>query len=309
MQSLPIDELEVGGANAPVNCVRSLDDLPDSFPAGATRLRWEIAPDIPLDVLVINKRHDLSIVSFHGATDRSKTTLPRFERLRTLLDFEYNSIFVSDATLHLDPRIWLTWYTGWGQHNLHEFLAQVLTKLEQTMGASRTILSGSSGGGFASLQISALMPNSACLAFNPQTDLGNYLVEGKYYSQQKDYVRTVWPDIWSTFSKPEDIAGSNWTQKADQRVSALSTYATPRDNRVYLVQNIEEDHYEDHFLPFVRAAWEGGNSENLTLWLNRQGQRHVVPTFDMFCRYLEMTVNHESRLHPMAPRSNELTSR
>lgn len=283
----PLADLETGGANAELMVVNGADDVPVDIPEGAVRIRQLLEGDVPLDALVVNKKSDAVIVAFHGATDRKKTVLPRFERLRSLLDMDVSSIFISDPTLHLDPDIWLTWYTGWGSVNGHQLIADLCQRIAEAIGARRLIFTGSSGGGFAALQVSALVPGSVAVAFHAQTDIGNYLVEGKYYSQQKDYVRVVWPKIWATFERPQDIEGSGWTTSTDERTSALATYSTPRQNRVYIIQNIEEYHYQDHFLPFLEAAWKGGNEENIVPWINRQGTAHVVPTLSMFTDYLE----------------------
>ncbi|KQZ89864.1 hypothetical protein ASD62_11705 [Phycicoccus sp. Root563] len=242
---------------------------------------------------MVNKQSDVVIVSFHGATDRKTTVLPRFERLRTLLELDVSSVFFSDPTLHLDPKIWLTWYTGWGDVDAHRAIADLSQAIARSIGASIVIFTGSSGGGFAALQVSALVPDSVAVAFNAQTDIGRYLVEGEYYTQQKDYVRVVWPEIWASFETPDSIAGSGWTASADDRVSALSRYSVPRGNRVYLLQNIEEYHYEDHFLPFLDAAWRGGNHENIVPWVNRQGEKHVVPTLKMFTDCLKKVIAEE----------------
>lgn len=280
MSSMKLEDLEVGGANAPISYIdrEAQHGMPESSPGTVFRLQHELDEGMPLDALVVNKGTDTLVVSFHGATDQDSTDLPRFERLRTLLDMDVSSMFFSDPTLHLDPKIWLTWYTGNGEEPLHKVLARWVQRAAETIGTRRIVLTGSSGGGFAALQVGSHLSKCSVLAMNAQTDLGNYRVNGSSYSQQKDYVRVVQPEIWKTFSKPEDIAGSNWTDRCDERVSALRAYSTPRDCQVYIFQNIEEFHYEDHFLPFLDAAWKGGNSTNITPWVNRQGSAHVVPT-------------------------------
>lgn len=139
------------------------------------------------------------------------------------------------------------------------------------------------------------MPGSVVLAMNAQTDLGNYLVNGESYSQQKDYVRVVHPKIWDTFRTPDEIMQSSWTDLCDDRVSALRTYGQTRDCQVYLFQNIEEFHYQQHFLPFLDAAWHGGNESNITPWINRQGKEHVVPTLPVFVELVERVIDTERR--------------
>ena len=284
--------------NAPVFQVdrEARNGIPESDSGEVFRLQHELSESMPLDALVVDKGSDTLVVSFHGATNRRTTVLPRFERLRTLLDMDVSSMFFSDPTLHLDPKIWLTWYTGVEQESLHRVLARWVQSAATAIGARRIILTGSSGGGFAALQVGAHLPGCSVLAMNAQTDIGNYLVNGESYSQQKDYVRVVRPDIWREFSTPQDIEGSDWTWRCNERVSALRTYSTPRDCRVYIFQNIEEFHYGDHFLPFLDAAWKGGNFMNIVPWVNRQGAAHVVPTLPVFKELVERVVELERRL-------------
>lgn len=299
MRPIELSELAVGGTNVPVFDVdRSLAmPLPDCSVEHAYRLTAELRPEIGLEALVVNRGSRVLVVSFHGATNRATTELPRFERLRTLSGLNVSSLYFSDPTLLLDPKIWLAWYTGWrdelGDVNVHSIVADWVVKIAKSIGATNILLTGSSGGGFAALQVGSKIPGSTVLAMNAQTEIGNYLVEGHSYSQQKDYVRVVWPNIWRSFSSPNDIVGSGWVSECDDRVSALRTYSTPRDCRVYLLQNIEEYHYADHFLPFLDAAWSGGNYRNIVPWTNRQGVAHVVPPLDVFVDLVRSVVRSE----------------
>lgn len=298
MSSMKLEELEVGGANAPISQVdrAASSGIPESSAGEVFRLQHQLDEGMSLDALVVNKGSDTLVVSFHGATNQEITTLPRFERLRTLLDIDVSSMFFSDPTLLLDPKIWLTWYTGNGEEPLHHVLARWVQRAAEAIGARRIVLTGSSGGGFAALQVGAHVPGCSVLAMNAQTDLGNYLVNGESYSQQKDYVRVVRPEIWKTFSRPQDIEGSGWTDRCDDRVSALRAYSTPRECQVYIFQNIEEFHYADHFLPFLDAAWKGGNHDNIVPWVNRQGFAHVVPTLPVFKELVNRVIVTERKL-------------
>ncbi|MFI2570473.1 hypothetical protein ACH473_18600 [Cellulosimicrobium funkei] len=297
---LEISQLNQDGSNAPVFAV-DLDatvGMPLSRSGYAFRMTHALAPGIPLDALVVDKGSDTLVVSFHGATNRESTRLPRFERLRTLSEMGFSSMYVSDPTLHLDSKIWLGWYTGWswehgGVCNVHEIIGKWATSVAALLGVRRILFTGSSGGGFAALQVGALVPGSCVLAMNAQSDIGAYLVAGTSLSQQKDYVRVVWPKVWDTLGPAGVVRGGAWTSQCDSRVSALETYSVPRECTVYIAQNIEEYHYTDHFLPFVDAAWHGGNQYNVVPWVNRQGSKHVVPSLELFKELVERVVEIE----------------
>lgn len=101
---MKLEELEVGGANAPIVYVdlEAQEGLPESAGEHAYRLQHELSDGLTLDALVVDKGSDTLVVSFHGATNRSVTTLPRYERLRTLQAMEVSSMFFFGS--HSSPR-------------------------------------------------------------------------------------------------------------------------------------------------------------------------------------------------------------
>lgn len=295
MQAMPPEDLEPGGANAPL---LELDGPPPALPAGATRLRWFPRPDAPLDALVVNRQSDLLVVSFHGALDRERTTLPRFERLRMLIGLPVTSVYFGDPTLHLADRLKLGWYTGWDGYDAQRDIAARVQQIAASTGAKHAILTGSSGGGFAALQVSALLPGSVALSFNAQTDIRNYRADGVHFFAQREYVEAVWPRVWSALEPPGIVETGTWDRTLDDRTSALRRYARPASNRVHIVQNADEFHYAEHFLPFVAVARAAGN--DVTTTTNHQGTKHVVPTAAIFMNALRGMVSLEARRMALA---------
>lgn len=287
---LPIDELEVGGGNAPVveNYLSGSSVLTAS--RGATRIREWIQPDVPLDALVVNKASRILFVNFHGATNRETTDLPRFERLRTLLEYDVSSMFLTDPGLYLDPKIQLTWYTGWSQVHLPKYMARLIRRVSKEIGVSRIILSGSSGGGFAALQTSRFIPESLCVPFNAQTDITSYRV-GESTGVRNLYFKTVWPELWQAFEQTDKPDDWDWVRLIGDRISNIVAYSKPVENRVHIVQNEQEPHYKEHFLPFVAAAQEAGNS--ITFETNLEGPIHNPPRTPTFARVFESVVEQE----------------
>lgn len=133
---------------------------------------------------------------------------------------------------------------------------------------------------FAALQVSSLVERSVAIAFNAQTDIAAYRVNGTAWGVQREYVRTVWPGVWEKLEPPTVIENGGWVSQLDDRVSAVRRYSSKRNNRVYLVQNEEEFHFHEHFLPFLEVARAAGN--DVIASTNREGTLHNPPRADTF---------------------------
>lgn len=273
----------------PVNLIDSLttDDLTIPIDSAA-RFSLKIPNSTNrLDFLFVRRESETLQVSFHGALDRHRYSLPRFERFATLLKFNDSLLFFSDPTLRLDESLQLAWYTGWEGYDAQSHIAECVIKSSFSLGAKKTILSGSSGGGFAALQVGALVPNSTVVAFNAQTSIYSYLAGGTSLSAQRAYIRTVYPGIVPDHGDGS-IRAADWTLDLGPSHSVLRRYSTNVENRVILVQNIEEFHYVDHYLPFLRSVLIGGNSSNLSILEYRGGYVHVPPTPDIFIKSINL---------------------
>lgn len=283
VRAIPVDDLAIGGANAPINDYETAD-LAGITVGSAARLQKQLPGDVPLDALIVNRGTSVVVVALHGATDRAKTQLPRFEWLRSMLEYEVSCIFFGDPSLHLSPKLLLAWYTGWETADVQAEVAAWSKRIADAIGATRVIFMGASGGGFAALQTSALLDGSEALAFNAQTDIARYRVNGESWGVQRDYIQTVWPGIWNELATADAYQDGSWASIAGERVSAVTRYSSRRRNLVHLVQNEEEFHYDEHFLPFIDAARAAGN-EVLT-HTNREGSLHNPPRQVTFQRHM-----------------------
>lgn len=281
---VPLSSLQQGGHNAPINTIDNLAKEPLRI-EGAFRLQTELDRETCLDALVVNKKSDTLVVTFHGATSRQDTELPRFERLNTMLKYDVSSMFFSDPALQLDPTIQLAWFTGWQTENLQWRIAQQITQVAVAIGARKILLTGSSGGGFAALQVSALLPKSTALAFNAQTDISTYRINGTSWAAVRKYVATVWPELLTAHDSLSHVESGSWSVSVDDRISALRRYARKQDNKVYIVQNKEEFHYEEHFLPFLELAKRSG--KEILHATNAEGTMHNPPRAETFKKAFE----------------------
>lgn len=284
--AMSISDLDPRGADVPFFDIDSVGEAGE----GATRHTLLLENQCPLESLLINKSSDILVVVLHGATDRNRTVLPRFEWLSTLRDLPLSSLYFSDATLSADPLLQLAWYTGWRDINLHELIARRIERVVRALGVKTVVVAGSSGGGFAALQISSHLPDSIALPFNPQTDISRYKVGGTGMGPQKYYARNVMPHLVP--GGVEDLEGNpEWICPLGERLSAVVRYSTLRENRVVIVQNKNEFHLADHFEPFVSAALNAGNLVEEVLYSGPSA--HVVPSRELFARQI-MRVAHNN---------------
>jgi len=176
------------------------------------------------------------VVVLHGALNRLKTELPRFERIRSLGELGVNVMAVADPTLDLDPSLTLGWYLGSRNVDLAPVVGQIVNRFVDQQAISRVVLVGSSGGGFAAMATALYVPGSSAVVMSPQTDIRSY---------HPSYSRRALTQVFGSGElRPEDI----------QRISLAGRYAThdgsPRLR--YYINRGDTHHLRDHAEPF----WE-----------------------------------------------------
>lgn len=257
---------------------------------GVSKYAAALPCNAQLDALLVNKGSDVLVVGLHGASNRDKP-LPRFEWFRTLRTTEFSSMYFSDATLYLDPRVQLAWYTGWLELDLYPLIAEWTRRAAEAVGATKVLFLGSSGGGFAALQVSAHLPGSMAMPFSAQTSIANYLVGGSL-SAQRGYMRAVMPHL----IPPEGIYslehGVDYFESLGERVSPLQRYQRAQENYVFYVQNKNDtSHFKQHYLPFREAVEHGPNRDRIRFELQDDRPGHNPPVPRMFMAGLEAAVS------------------
>lgn len=292
MSSIPIENLDYNGVNAPINLVRRLEDFSPNQGTGASRFRHIYPNGSPLDSLLVSKGSDTLVVSLHGALNRKRFNLPRFERLKSLLGHDVNSMYFTDPTLWLDEKVQLTWFTGWEDIDVQGDIASMISKSADAIGASKIIVTGSSGGGFAALQISALIPESTALAFNPSVVIHGYLVNGEAGSHgtERKYVEVVHPDELRGPNRSFDPS-HDWATSKGESVSVIRRYSKPLSNRVIYCQTPTDWHYDQHYLPFLAAAAKGGNLSNVLVYEYGDRIGHFPPSPSEYSKALHFALS------------------
>lgn len=232
---------------------------------------------LTLPVATIPGKGDALHVSFHGALDRGKYSLPRFERGQSLADLGINQLVFADPTLDLDPGLSLAWFLGTRTQDLHQEIAEFVKERMSSLGLERVVLSGSSGGGFAALQVAAFLPGSTVVAFNPQTSITSY--HPRLANKATD---AVFGD--------QDLSSGVIRQRLDvaERYRALGASVD-----ILFVRNDGDSHHSTaHREPFLTAVVDQPNIRTRTI-TESWGTGHRSPNAEVYLRHLA-----EVGLHP-----------
>lgn len=195
----------------------------------------------PMDVLIDPTVGAIStLVSFHPAVTNPKVTRPYFLGVQLFQSIPANRIYFSDPSLELDDDLTLGWFAG-NQHqrDMQDVVATILQYILEGLSSKHTIITGASGGGFASLYYSARIDGSLALVVNPQTEILRYV---EYLVQR--YTRKAWGVY--TMEKVRQVLHQRTT------LGVVDTYAHQTSNSVIYLQNVTDRHHvENHFAPFL----------------------------------------------------------
>lgn len=237
----------------------------------------------PLDIVALYapRASKTLIVTFHGSLQRSKYQLPRFEWRRTLENLDAGVLLIADTTLELGDNIPLGWYIGVKQQDLADDIAAVVRQVASDGGYEHIVLTGSSGGGYASMAVSYRIPGSLAVSFSPQTRVGDYIPW-----VHKVLVAAAFPG-YQTIDAVE--------AEFPERVNLRRLYAQSEiPNYVRYVQNSNDtDHMEEHYGPFAevrsvdKVSDEMDSSGRLRLVLEPMQQGHEPPSRGRFLRHLK----------------------
>lgn len=204
------------------------------------RIKSEEPMSLDLVGLYDAKTATTLIVSFHGSLQRSKYRLPRFEWRKTLSTINAARLYIADSSLEQSNGMALAWYVGNSTQDLTAEIAKLISRIMAEGGYERVILTGSSGGGFASLAVSRRILGSVVVCFSPQTRVGDY-----DRSVVGTFRKVCFPDYDGYDSLEIDY---------ENRVNLRALYRSTADvNFVRFIQNTnDESHFVRHYEPFVQ---------------------------------------------------------
>ncbi|XAS71237.1 hypothetical protein VUN82_19445 [Micrococcaceae bacterium Sec5.1] len=226
---------------------------------------------VPIDLLNSDIGADTTVVFFHGAIE-PHYRVPVLTGQGISNGLNANRVFVSDPSLYLSSELALAWYAGNHKQDLQSLLLRVISHVVSSHGAKRVIYFGGSGGGFASLYYSSQTPGSAAVVYNPQTDIT------KYHS------RAVRSFAQIAYGIPEDEYDPLSSIRNRPVTNLCPLYAKPLANKVYYMQNSNDQyHVKRHMEPFLAAA-SGVNDVEVLMDAWREG--HTPPPKELLSETL-----------------------
>lgn len=210
-------------------------------------------------------------VGFSGAMDRSRESLPRFERLRSLSAEGDSVLVISDPTLDLSPEMSLGWYLGTSNCDLVPRMVDVIKLVAEDLGSTEVSLFGSSGGGFAALQVATSVENAVVVVANPQTDIR------RYHKRFADHA------ISAVFGDDGDVPPERVSVM--ERMSAVGVASS----KVVLVVNEGDGHHQRfHAEPLLEWFRTQDDAWRLRLHRVQWGRGHVSPPASEFRAMLRL---------------------
>lgn len=191
------------------------------------------------DFILSKKPEKKLFVIFSGSANAKKLKLnpPVFQRWKWADQFPGSTLYISDPSLYMNEKLSLAWYIGTSCHDHHDTLSRVIMDVASHLGIENNNIVGygSSGGGFASLRMSAFISGMTSVAINPQVIIKNY-----HEKAVNRFLKICFKSSYSSFDFDENA------KRFDIREAGIDQNA----NRLILVQNIQDDlHYKKHFTP------------------------------------------------------------
>lgn len=212
-----------------------LENIPADLSSGYYLIRHG---NIELPIQYLRGSADRVVISFHGAVDRARYQIPKFQPVARDLTGPHQ-IRVADPTLGYADDISIGWYMGGEHQRLQQQLPGMLQAISKSLGLARRVYYGGSAGGFVALYCSWKDPESACLVINPQVDLTVYSrnLTGRYLA-------AAWPTRTTLDEVSDDLV-----------LNLPKVYETGFDNLVvYLQSTADLIHFERQFPRFCRVG-------------------------------------------------------
>lgn len=214
----------------------SLDDIPHPFDSGLYHFDQE---GFRYEFLYYPSSEKRLFVLLNGDFNRKRYSLPVFQRWSWADAFPGHCLFIADPMLYLHDQLGLAWYIGNSKAEpltiIVDIIKAVASKLNIRM--QDVIFYGSSGGAFAALRLSSLLPKATTVAINPQIDVTQY----KYFDF---FLKQCFDDL----DRDEAI------KKYGDRFSILPHYKRLRKNKILYVQNtLDKHHFEVHYKLFANT--------------------------------------------------------
>lgn len=263
------------------------------IPTPGERVLQLQGPRWKFPALYFNSGHERLFVMLTAAIDRTKHTLPVFNRWTWAGKFAGHVLCVADPTLELDDRMKLGWYLGTEKHDATDELCRLIHGFAKVLGIpdEKIVFWGSSAGGFGALALASRLPGSTAVAINAQTDALAYHVD-----DDVELVRN------KCFGGQTEAAINS---ECGARINMAQAWGNNRNSRAILVQNkMDTHHYNCHFQPFWTALGgnpEGGRSASGRhhAWLYEDRRGHVPESEQMVPEILRLIDDYAGTASPV----------
>lgn len=229
---------------------------------------------LPLEVLIDPQPgEDTLVVSFHGAIDRARYEIPRFERVSSFAKLNAHRMFVADPTLTVNQNVRIGWYLGGPDDDVTERYGELIRLVAASLGVRRVILTGASAGGFAALALTPRIPHSLAVVFSPQTNVGRF------------------GESWTTTLMKWAFPGMTYAdleQSSPERVDIASLYRTlPRGQAWYIQNSGDDSHIANHRDPLAAEA-----EDRITFIDEFHAAGHCPPTVTRTFAWVQHALTH-----------------
>jgi hypothetical protein len=221
-----------------------------------------------IDFLCQKIPSDNLLVVFGGAARRGpETTPPFFSGIGISANLKCSVMAINDPSFYLDREIRIAWYAGSKNLPLQSILPAIIDKVASEC-ASRIIMTGGSGGGFASLYYAtkAAQPSIA-VVYNPQTNIRKY-----HRGHVQDFAKVCFD--WRE--------GNVESALSDITFDLVKLYSEKKAPVIYLQNSADYFHIENHAKSFLRVYeldWTGTDqsTEGFYLHVGDWGSKHARP--------------------------------
>ncbi len=178
------------------------------------------------------------LIFFNGAIDRSRGSLPVFQRKSWIDAFDANILIFDDPTVNNENDLMMGWYIGNAQENVQYHIIQIIKAFLKSLNIdqSDTYCFGSSAGGFMAMITATHLREVTAIVNNPQTDVFKYHSHIVEQFTTQNFEHRDLANYTARFSVPDLIKKLQYIPK------------------VFYWQNIyDEFHYLHHYLYFHKA--------------------------------------------------------
>ncbi|WP_026672400.1 hypothetical protein [Alkalihalobacterium bogoriense] len=191
------------------------------------------------DFIYKSSEENRLFVLLSGYADRGKLEPPVFQRWSWSHLFPGHCLYIADPTIKPHSDMGIAWYCGTQEAEVIPTILGLVKKVADNIGVSyeNVIFYGSSGGGFASLKLTALLPESSAVVINPQIDVTKY---------DNGSVLKLLKRCFGGVTRDEAL------EQFKERFSLIPYSDRLKERRIFYIQNtLDKHHYEVHLPLFT----------------------------------------------------------